>query len=169
MSSVQYTFWHPQQHGPLSTNISCRLASKTRMWGFQAEVLQTKVLNSHHLHYILTKATNSITQYDHHGHIKKWPRYFCLVDKFNHHYLLNLEKRFWNIHLSFLTFKIILTETKGPSIASIYPRSLFSETLFTRLHTQWFPENILKLHSGLSDAISVFKRESCESAYCCLA
>lgn len=60
---------------------------------------------------------------------------FCLVDKFNHHYLLNLDKDF-EIYQVFLTFKIILTETKGPSIASIYPRSLFSETLFTRLHTQ---------------------------------
>lgn len=58
---------------------------------------------------------------------------FCLVDKFNHHYLLNLEKRFWNIHLSFLTFKIILTETKGPSIASIYPRSMFSETTYSMI------------------------------------
>lgn len=55
---------------------------------------------------------------------------FCLVDKFNHHYLLNLDKDF-EIYQVFLTFKIILTETKGPSIASIYPRSMFSETTYS--------------------------------------
>lgn len=55
---------------------------------------------------------------------------FCLVDKFNYYYLLNFEKRFWNIYLLFLIFKIILIEIKGFSIVSIYLWFMFFEIIY---------------------------------------